>query len=96
MERALGVDEWEREVSEERGRPSSCSGGEEGGFYSAGQQHVSSHPGNRAGVGSGLLSAAMIEIVAHGEGLGSRQGKVGLLRRKLKKLKRGLEKSMHS
>jgi hypothetical protein len=96
MERALGVDEWEREVSEERGRPSSCSGGEEGGFYSAGQQHVSSRPGNRAGVGSGLLNAAMIEIVAHGEGLGNRRGKVGLLRRKLKKLKKELEKSLHS
>ncbi|GFF28045.1 transcription factor ACEII [Aspergillus udagawae] len=102
VERALGVDEWEREVmrerirSEERGRPSSCSGGEEGGFYSDGQKHASSRPGNRAAVGSGLLSAAMIEIVAQGEGPRNRRGKVGLLRRKLKKLKKELEKSMHS
>ncbi|GIK00439.1 hypothetical protein Aspvir_004464 [Aspergillus viridinutans] len=85
VERALGVDEWEREVtqersrSEERGRHSSCSGGEKGRSYSSGPKHAPSRPANRAGAGRGLLSAAMIEIVVQGEGPGNRWGKVGQL-----------------
>ncbi|GIJ85575.1 hypothetical protein Asppvi_004434 [Aspergillus pseudoviridinutans] len=103
VERALGVDEWEREVtqgrsqSEERVRsPSSYSGGEEGGFNSSGQKHAPSRPEKRAGARRGLLSAAMIEIVVQGEGPRNRRGKVGLLRRKLERVKKELEKSMHS
>ncbi|KAF7128259.1 hypothetical protein CNMCM5793_002801 [Aspergillus hiratsukae] len=54
--------------------------------------------GQRAGpaTGRGLLSPAMIEIVVQGEGPGDRGGKVGLLRRELKRLKKELEMSMHS
>ncbi|KAE8381826.1 hypothetical protein BDV26DRAFT_300767 [Aspergillus bertholletiae] len=42
-----------------------------------------------------LLSPAMIELVAQGERPANRRGKVGLLRRKLRQLKKELEKSMH-
>lgn len=113
VERALGVDEWEREVtrersrSGERGRRSSHSGyhgpSEERGSYLFTQMHAQSRrrdsvagEGERAGAGRGLLSPAMIEIVVQEEGLGSRRGKVGLLRRKLRRMKKELEKSMHS
>jgi hypothetical protein len=69
VERALGVDEWEREVTRERPGPAT---------------------------GSGLLSPAMIEIVVQGEGPENRGGKVALLRRELKRIKKELEKNMHS
>lgn len=110
VERVLGVDEWEREVtrersrSEERGRRSSYSGyhglSEEWGSSFFTPRHAQARPGDRAGAGAGsgkgLLSPAMIEIVVQGEGTGNRRGIVGLLRRKLKRLKKELEKSMHS
>ncbi|KAF7179691.1 hypothetical protein CNMCM7691_008740 [Aspergillus felis] len=82
--------------TEERARSPSYPGGEEGGPYSSGPQHEPSRLGNQAGAGRGLLSAAMIEIVVQGEGQGNRLGKVGLLRRKLTRVKKELEKSMHS
>jgi hypothetical protein len=96
VERALGVDEWERDVTRERSRS------EERRSYFFVQMHGQSHrrdsvvgEGDRAGAGSGLLSPAMIELVVQGEGPGNRRGKVGLLRRKLRWLKKELEKSMH-
>jgi hypothetical protein len=96
VERALGVDEWEREVTRERSRS------EERRSYFFAQMHGQSRrrdsvvgEGDRAGAGRGLLSPAMIELVVQGEGPGNRRGKVGLLRRKIRRLKKELEKSMH-
>lgn len=97
VERVLGVDEWERELTRERSRS------EERRSYRFAQIHGQSRrrdtvsDGDRVGVGNGmgLLSPAMIELVVQGEGEGSRRGKVVLLRRKLRRLKKELEKSMH-
>lgn len=97
VEHVLGVDEWERELTRERSRS------EERRSYRFAQIHGQSRrrdtvgDGDRVGVGNGmgLLSPAMIELVVQGEGEGSRRGKVGLLRRKLRRLKKELEKSMH-
>ncbi|KAE8313115.1 hypothetical protein BDV41DRAFT_588433 [Aspergillus transmontanensis] len=91
VERALGVDEWEREVmsepsrSEERRSHSSAQMGQ-----ARGRDSVAGD-----GAGRGLLSSAMIELVVQGEGPGNRRGRIGLLRRKLRRLKKDLEKSMH-
>ncbi|KAG2017081.1 hypothetical protein GB937_005678 [Aspergillus fischeri] len=42
--RAVGVDEWEREVTRERSRP------EERGFYSSSQKHAPSRPGTELSI----------------------------------------------
>ncbi|KAE8132766.1 hypothetical protein BDV38DRAFT_287479 [Aspergillus pseudotamarii] len=96
VERALGVDEWEYELTRERPRS------EESRSYLFTQMHGESRrrdsvvgEGDRAGASRGLISPAMIELVVQGEGPGNRRGKVGLLRRKLRQLKKELEKSMH-
>ncbi|KAJ5272652.1 hypothetical protein N7478_007777 [Penicillium angulare] len=97
VERVLGVEEWERELTRERSRS------EERRSYRFAQSHGQSRrrdtvgDGDRVGVGNGtgLLSPAMIALVFQEEGEGSRRGKVGLLRRKLRRLKKDLEKSMH-
>ncbi|KAE8341904.1 hypothetical protein BDV24DRAFT_163129 [Aspergillus arachidicola] len=89
VERVLGVDEWEREVMSEPSRSEerrSCS------FAQMGQARRRDLVVGD-GAGSGLLSSAMIELVVQGEGPGNRRGKVGLLRRKLRRLKKDLEKS---
>lgn len=98
VERTLGVNEWERELSRGRSR---C---EERRSYLFAQMHGQSSrrdsvvgDGDRSGAGNGrgLLDSAMIELVVQGEGPGNRRGRLGLLRRKLRRLKKELEKSMH-
>ncbi|KAB8223180.1 hypothetical protein BDV33DRAFT_200731 [Aspergillus novoparasiticus] len=91
VERALGVDEWEREVMSE---PSRSEERRSHSFAQMGQTRTrDSVVGDEAG--RGLLSSAMIELVVQGEGLGNRRGRIGLLRRKLRRLKKDLENSMH-
>ncbi|KAE8422820.1 hypothetical protein BDV36DRAFT_244653 [Aspergillus pseudocaelatus] len=96
VERALGVDEWESEMTCERSRS------EERRSYLYTQMHRQPRRGDsvvrewdRAGASRGLISPAMIELVVQGAGPGNRRGKVGLLRRKFRRLKKELEKSMH-
>ncbi|GKZ22573.1 hypothetical protein AbraIFM66951_006442 [Aspergillus brasiliensis] len=92
-ELALGVDEWERERSRSEERTSSFNP------QMHGQSWRRDTEGDRAGAGAGirLLSSAMIELVVQGEESGNNghKGKIGLLRRELRRLKKELEKSMH-
>ncbi|OJJ74516.1 hypothetical protein ASPBRDRAFT_452042 [Aspergillus brasiliensis CBS 101740] len=92
-ERALGVDEWERERFRSEERRSSLNP------QMQGQSQRRDPEGDRAGAaaGRGLLSAAMIELVVQGEESGNNghKGKIGVLRRELRRLKKELEKSMH-
>ncbi|GKZ30203.1 hypothetical protein AbraIFM66950_008249 [Aspergillus brasiliensis] len=91
VERALGVDEWERERSRSEERTSSFNP------QMHGQPRRRDPEGDHAGAGGGLLSSAMIELVVQGEESGNNghKGKIGVLRRELRRLKKELEKRMH-
>ncbi|KAA8645741.1 hypothetical protein EYZ11_001253 [Aspergillus tanneri] len=104
IERSLGVDEWEQYV----GRRDSWRGERTTGGSSYTEYQSSRHGGTRQWESAdgdpettsprrGLVSPEMIDIVVQGNQgrMGGRSGKIAVLRRKVKRVKKELERSIY-
>lgn len=79
VEHAIGVDGRERKVVEADSRP-----------HESAQESEAGNP--EKDDGSGLLSFALIEMIVQGEGGGGRLGRLGMLRKKIKGVKKDTER----